>query len=161
MNESTKRITQQKQTLDEAYSPPANYLEICVSDPITHGEGRARFTDFRVETKTNMPVFKVRERSVRRRYSEFAWLREEVARTVQIVVPSLPGKALARQLPFISSDDGIFEVDFIEERRAGLEEFINKLAGHPLVQSEKCLHMFLMETEIDLSSYVPGKVPLS
>jgi sorting nexin-3/12 len=38
----------------------------------------------------------------------------------------LPGKALARQLPF-RGDDGIFEEDFIEERRKGLEQFINKL----------------------------------
>jgi sorting nexin-3/12 len=37
----------------------ANYLEITVGDPVTHGEGRTRYTDFRVEMKTNMPVFKV------------------------------------------------------------------------------------------------------
>jgi hypothetical protein len=44
---------------------------------------------------------------------------------VQIVVPPLPGKALKRQLPF-RGDDGIFEEEFIEERRKGLEQFINK-----------------------------------
>ena len=43
----------------------------------------------------------------------------------QIVVPTLPGKALKRQLPF-RSDDGIYEEGFIEERRASLEVFINK-----------------------------------
>ena len=26
-----------------------------------------------------------------------------------------------------------------------LKEFINKVAGHPLVQGERCLHMFLTE----------------
>ena len=74
----------------------ANYLEISVDDAVTHGEGRTRFTDFRMTMKTNMPVFKVfiksfkqeldfdfslpklREVSVRRRYSEFKWLRDEV-----------------------------------------------------------------------------------
>lgn len=46
---------------------------------------------------------------------------------LQIVVPLLPGKALKKQLPsFMRSDDGIFEDDFIEERRKGLEQFINK-----------------------------------
>lgn len=45
----------------------------------------------------------------------------------QIVVPALPGKAFKKQLPsFMRSDDGIFEDDFIEERRKGLELFINK-----------------------------------
>ena len=67
-----------------------------MDDAVTHGEGRTRFTDFRMTMKTNMPVFKVdiksfkqepdfdfslpklREVSVRRRYSEFKWLRDEV-----------------------------------------------------------------------------------
>jgi sorting nexin-3/12 len=43
----------------------------------------------------------------------------------QIVVPSLPGKAIKRQMPF-RSDDGIFEEGFIEDRRKSLEHFINK-----------------------------------
>lgn len=43
----------------------------------------------------------------------------------QIVVPPLPGKALKRQLPF-RGDDGIYEEEFIEDRRKGLEVFINK-----------------------------------
>ena len=43
---------------------------------------------------------------------------------------------------------GIFEEDFIEERRQGIEGFINKIAGHPLAQNEKCLHMFLTEPMI-------------
>ena len=38
---------------------------------------------------------------------------------------------------------GIYEEDFIEERRSGLEGFVNKIAGHPLAQNERCLHMFL------------------
>jgi sorting nexin-3/12 len=40
-------------------------------------------------------------------------------------VPSLPDKAWSRQLPF-RKDNGIFEEEFIEERRRGLEDFINK-----------------------------------
>ena len=57
----------------------------------------------------------------------------------------------------LSQDDGIFEEDFIEERRKGLEGFINKVAGHPLAQNERCLHMFLQEPIID-KNYVPGKI---
>lgn len=39
----------------------------------------------------------------------------------------------------------------------GLEVFINKIAGHPLAQNERCLHMFLQEPTID-KNYVPGKI---
>ena len=41
------------------------------------------------------------------------------------MVPVLPGKAWGRQMPF-RSDAGLFAEDFIEERRKGLEVFINK-----------------------------------
>ena len=103
-----------------------------------------------------MPVFKLKESSVRRRYSDFEWLRSELERDSKIVVPPLPGKAWKRQLPF-RGDDGIFDEDFIEERRKGLEQFVNKVAGHPLAQNERCLHMFLQEPVID-KNYVPGKI---
>jgi sorting nexin-3/12 len=70
----------------------------------------------------------------------------------------LSAKAYVKQLPFLNNDDGIFEDDFIEDRRRGLEEFINILAGHPLVQGEKCIHMFLQDDRIDRDGYVPGKI---
>merc|ERR1712224_834859 len=105
-----------------------------------HGIGGKRYTDYEVRMKTNLPVFRVKESSVRRRYSDFEWLRNELERDSKIVVPPLPSKAIKRQLPF-RSDDGIYEEDFIEERRAGLEGFINKIAGHPLAQNERCLHV--------------------
>ncbi|XP_064412372.1 sorting nexin-3 isoform X2 [Latimeria chalumnae] len=75
---------------------------------------------------------------------------------LKVVVPPLPGKALFRQLPFLAGE-GIFDETFIEERRQGLEQFINKVAGHPLAQNERCLHMFLQDETID-KSYTPCKV---
>lgn len=154
--DAIKRLTVKKQTLDDAYAVPANFLEIDVVNPITHGDGPKRYTDYEVRLRTNLPVFKVTETAVRRRYSDFEWLRSELDRDSKIVVPMLPGKALKRQLPF-RSDDGIYEEEFIEERRKGLEVFLNKVAGHPLAQSERCLHMFLQNQIID-RDYIPGKI---
>ncbi|CAB3408159.1 unnamed protein product [Caenorhabditis bovis] len=153
---ATQRIPSKRQTLDEAYAPPANFLEIEVVNPITHGVGKMRYTDYEVRMRSNLPVFKQKESSVRRRYSDFEWLRGELERDSKIVVPQLPGKSLKRQLPF-RSDDGIFEEEFIENRRKALEAFINKVAGHPLAQNERSLHIFLQETTID-KNYVPGKI---
>ena len=172
--------------------------------------------------------------SVRRRYSEFKWLRDEVFVDISSfsyfkLSPRLQGLSrstcrtcLAKPLQnnCLSSKTttvtrffnqkyflwgwywpGIFEEEFIEERRVGLEvfyekklslfilnlcprgvnqqifnysqimqilgtkvdlnppqklispllvqEFINKVAGHPLVQGERCLHMFLTEVSND------------
>jgi sorting nexin-3/12 len=58
---------------------------------------------------------------------------------------------------FNTTITGIFEDEFIEDRRKGLEQFITKVAGHPLAQNEKCLHMFLQEPIID-KNYTPGKI---
>ena len=67
------------------FSVLANYLEISLSDAETHGEGRARFTDFKLEMRTNMPVFKMKEVSVRRRYSDFKVSRLQIV----IITPNL------------------------------------------------------------------------
>lgn len=152
----TRRLTVNKQSIEDAYAAPANFLEIDIGNPETHGIAKKRYTDYEVRMKTNLPVFKLKESSVRRRYSDFEWLRSELERDSKIVVPALPGKALKRQLPF-RGDDGIFEDDFIEERRQGLEAFLNRIAGHPLAQNERCLHMFLQEQTID-KNYTPGKI---
>jgi len=169
--EATRRLQPKKQTLDDAYAAPANFLEIDVVNPITHGIGRNRYTDYEVRMRvsrhvshvsltmsfqSNLPIFKLKESSVRRRYSDFEWLRTELERDSKIVVPPLPGKAWKRQMPF-RGDEGLYEEDFIEDRRKGLEQFVNKVAGHPLAQNERCLHMFLQELGID-RNYVPGKI---
>eukprot|EP00116_Pleurobrachia_bachei_P004025 sb/3464287/ len=166
----TQRLNPKEQTLAEAYDLPANFLEIDVLNPETHGVANKRYTDYEVRLKTNLPIFRIQECTVRRRYSDFEWLRGELEKESKIIVPTLPGKALKRMLPF-RGDDGIhrpiarrlyiqcghprqisiFEEEFIEERRQGIESFINKIAGHPLAQNEKCLHMFLTEAVIAMS----------
>jgi len=156
-NQSISRLQTKKQSLDDMYSVPANFLEIDVINPqTTIIAGKKKYTDYEIRMRTNLPVFRVKDSSVRRRYSDFEWLRNELERDSKIVVPPLPSKAWKRQMPF-RGDEGIFEEQFIEDRRKGLETFVNKIAGHPLAQNERCLHMFLQEPTID-KNYTPGKV---
>ncbi|XP_062261568.1 sorting nexin-12 isoform X2 [Platichthys flesus] len=151
----TRRLNSKPQDLTDAYGPPSNFLEIDVFDPQIVGVGRTRYTTYEVRMRTNLPIFKLKDSCVRRRYSDFEWLKIELERDSKIVVPPLPGKALKRQLPF-RGDEGLFDPSFIDERRSGLEQFINRIAGHPLAQNERCLHMFLQDEGID-RNYIPGK----
>lgn len=48
---ATQRLPAKRQTLDEAYAPPANFLEIEVCNPITHGVGKNRYTDYEVKMR--------------------------------------------------------------------------------------------------------------
>ncbi len=51
---TTKRLDAKRQTLDDAYSIPANLLEIEVSNPVVHGVGRSRFADYEVKMKVRV-----------------------------------------------------------------------------------------------------------
>ena len=101
---NTDRLqTKKKMDLSDAYSEPANFLEIegnvfflldfdkyslvlyLVCDAQTHGFGRKRFSDYEVKMKTNLPVFRLKHSSVRRRYSDFEWLRAELERDSKVI----------------------------------------------------------------------------
>lgn len=52
--DATRRLNVKKQTLDDAYAAPANFLEIDVVNPITTvGVGKKRFTDYEVKMRVS------------------------------------------------------------------------------------------------------------
>ena len=51
--DATKRLSSKKQTLNDAYAAPANFLEIDVINPITHGIANKRYTDYEVRMKVS------------------------------------------------------------------------------------------------------------
>ena len=53
---ATARIQPKKQTLEDAYSPPANFLEIDILDPQTHGVAKNRYTDYEVRMRVSVGV---------------------------------------------------------------------------------------------------------
>lgn len=141
-----------------AYHSAEPNLQVEVVSPEVRGEGSKRYVVYTVKMKSTLPVYQKNESTVVRRYSDFEWLHKELEQSdTKMAVPSLPDKAWQRQLPF-RKDQGAFQDDFIEERRQGLEVFLNKVAAHPLAQCERALHVFLLEPEIDRSKYVRGKM---
>lgn len=55
--DATRRLNVKKQTLDDAYAAPANFLEIDVINPITHGVGKKRYTDYEVRMRVSRVRF--------------------------------------------------------------------------------------------------------
>jgi len=53
---ATARIQPKKQTLDDAYAPPANFLEIDLCNPETHGIGKKRYTDYEIRMKVILMI---------------------------------------------------------------------------------------------------------
>ncbi|KZM20500.1 transporter [Ascochyta rabiei] len=115
-----------QQSFEELYGPPENFLEIEVRNPMTHGVGRGMYTTYEIVMRTNIPAFKLKSSSVRRRYNEFEAFRDILEReSARVTIPPLPGKVLTNR----------FSDDVIEHRREGLQRFLQIVVGHPLLQT--------------------------
>ncbi|TGJ83336.1 hypothetical protein E0Z10_g5414 [Xylaria hypoxylon] len=133
------------QSFDEIYGPPENFLEIEVRNPRTHGTSRNMYTDYEIVCRTNIPAFKLRQSSVRRRYSDFEYFRDILEReSARVTIPPLPGKVFTNR----------FSDDVIEGRRAGLEKFLKIVVGHPLLQTgSKVLAAFVQDPNWDRNAW--------
>lgn len=152
-----------QQSFDEIYGPPENFLEIEVNlpitkpqistaayhnlqvkNPITVGEGRSMHTTYEIECRTNIPAFKLRISTVRRRYSDFESFRDILEReSARVTIPPLPGKVFTNR----------FSDDVIEHRREGLEKFMQIVVGHPLLQTGSKVLAAFVQGECILSSH--------
>ncbi|GES99419.1 sorting nexin-3 [Rhizophagus clarus] len=159
--EATSRLQMKEQTIDEMYGVPENFLEIEVRNPLTHGFGRKMFTDYEIVCRcltrfkcftndlrnnlTNIPAFKLKSSSVRRRYSDFEWFRDVLEReSSRVNIPPLPGKVFTNR----------FADEVIEARREGLERFLQIVAGHPLLQTgSKVLSAFIQDPNFNRENY--------
>ncbi|XP_041833491.1 sorting nexin-4-like [Melanotaenia boesemani] len=82
--------------------------------------------------------------SLWRRYSEFELLRNYLIVTYPfIVVPPLPEKRAEFVWHKLSADN--MDPDFVERRRIGLENFLLRVASHPILSNDKILQHFLTE----------------
>uniref|UniRef100_H0X6J8 Sorting nexin 3 n=1 Tax=Otolemur garnettii TaxID=30611 RepID=H0X6J8_OTOGA len=149
----TRRLITKPQNLNDAYGPPSNFLEIDVSNPQTVGVGRGRFTTYEIRVKTNLPIFKLKESTVRRRYSDFEWLRSELERESKLTEYPL-NTNYYKLCPLRSV---LIPLTTFMKYWNKLYFFVLRVAGHPLAQNERCLHMFLQDEIID-KSYTPSKI---
>lgn len=141
-----------KQTFDELYGEPETFLEIEVTNPITHGNKSSNmYTDYEIICKTNIPAFKKKFSKVRRRYSDFYALKQILENeSSRVIIPKLPDKS-------IFSYNQRFSSEFIEERRQGLEHFINIVASHPLLQTgSRCMISFIQDDIWDKNKFIPN-----
>ncbi|KAI4210255.1 MAG: hypothetical protein LQ351_006854 [Letrouitia transgressa] len=126
-----------QQSVEEIYGVPENILEIEVKNPQTHGTSRKMYTDYEIVCRTNIPAFKLKHSSVRRRYSDFEYFRDILEReSARVTIPPLPGKVFTNR----------FSDDIIEHRREGLQKFLQIVVGHPLLQTgSKVLGSFVQD----------------
>ena len=135
----------------------------------------------------------MKECSVRRRYSDFEWLRKELERDSKVRINFIdldpkdhsfyrllfhhchPKLGNVKCLHFfvvmmeylkmnLSTNDVKVSNNLLTSKlnstlaKQHFLHIISRVAGHPLAQNERSLHVFLQESVIDYDKYVPGKV---
>ncbi|XP_062382417.1 sorting nexin-11 [Sardina pilchardus] len=119
------------------------FIAVRVQDPRIQNEGSWNsYVDFKIFLHTNSKAFTAKTSCVRRRYSEFVWLRKKLQKNAGLVpVPELPSKSY-----FFSFTNE----DFIEKRRKGLQSFLDTVVHMTVCLSDSQLHLFL-QTQLPVS----------
>ncbi|XP_039475097.1 sorting nexin-10B isoform X1 [Oreochromis aureus] len=94
------------------------------------------YIDYEICLHTDSVCFTKKISQVRRRYSEFVWLRRKLQANslLMVHVPGLPPKN-----PFFSLNNA----RQITDRMKGLQKFLEQVLQNPLLLSDSCLHLFL------------------
>ncbi|XP_068022576.1 sorting nexin-11 isoform X2 [Melanerpes formicivorus] len=125
-----------------------------VQDPRVQNEGSWNsYVDYKIFLHTNSKAFTAKTSCVRRRYREFVWLKRQLQRNAGLVpVPELPGKSTF----FVGSTD-----EFIEKRRQGLQQFLEKVVQNVVLLSDSRLHLFLQSqlSVPEIEACVQGQGP--
>eukprot|EP00064_Thunnus_orientalis_P001754 superscaffoldBa00000121_g1757 len=112
-------------------------IGVWVRDPrIQKNDFWHAYIDYEICLHTNSVCFTKKISCVRRRYSEFVWLRQKLQANSMLMVrlPELPPKN-----PFFSLNNA----QQISDRMKGLHKFLDQILQNPLLLSDSCLHLFL------------------
>lgn len=152
------------------------YIEVTVSEPQKVGEGMGSYLAYRVSTNTNMPHFKKRQFFVLRRFSDFLGLHELLVRDYLRygrIIPPAPQKNIigttkvkmgsatsttnqpspTDSMTASSLGGGAIGLEWVENRRAALERFLNRTSQHPVLRQDMGFVNFL-ESEHELPKAV-------
>ncbi|CAI9175615.1 unnamed protein product [Rangifer tarandus platyrhynchus] len=122
VSEAEKRTGRNAMNMQETYT--AYLIE---TRSVEHSDGQSVLTD-----------------SLWRRCSAFEWLRNYLlVYYPHIVVPPLPEKRAEFVWHKLSADN--MDPDFVERRRIGLENFLLRLASHPILCRDKIFYLFLTQ----------------
>ncbi|KAM6451892.1 sorting nexin-11 isoform 1-T5 [Liasis olivaceus] len=138
------------------YQEEEELTTVRVQDPRIHNEGSWNsYVDYKIFLHTNSKAFTAKTSCVRRRYREFVWLKKQLQKNAGLVpVPELPGKSTF----FAGNTD-----EFIEKRRQGLQQFLEKTVQNVVLLSDSQLHLFLQSqlSVTEIEAYVQGRGPMS
>lgn len=130
-----------------------DHMEISIVEAEKRANGALNlkefYTVYLIETKVMDPNFEsapLKVSSLWRRYTEFELLRAYLEISYPyVVLPPLPEKKVLYAWQKVTTDT--FDPDFVDRRRAGLENFLLRVASHPILSFDKHFISFLQQKE--------------
>ncbi|XP_030644487.1 sorting nexin-10A [Chanos chanos] len=112
------------------------FVSVWVRDPrIQRGDFWHTYVNYEICIHTNSMCFRKKTSCVRRRYSEFVWLRQRLQdNDLLMEVPKLPPWN-----PFFS----LTNTNQVTQRMEGLQQFLEGVLRTPILLSDSRLHLFL------------------
>ncbi|KAK0136595.1 Sorting nexin-2 [Merluccius polli] len=137
--------------IEEEDGPDLFDINISVSDPEKVGDGMNAYMAYKVTTQTSMSLFKTKQFSVKRRFSDFLGLHGKLASKylhVGYLVPPAPEKSIVGMTKVKVGKDDPSSNEFVEKRRAALERYLMRTAKHPVLLKDPDLLQFLECSEL-------------
>merc|ERR1719180_70553 len=124
------------------------FTEVKVTSPHKVGEGMSSYMAYTVTTSTNLSYFKKKNPAVNRRFSDFLGLRDKLAEKYLQngrIIPPAPDKSVTgmTKVKMSKEDEDATQSEFVERRRASLERYLNRTAGHPNLRVDPDFREFL------------------
>merc|ERR1711936_595505 len=134
------------------------FIDINVTSPYKVGEGMSSYMAYKVTTTTNLSYFKNTKPEVSRRFSDFLGLRDKLTEKYLQngrIVPPAPDKSVIgmTKVKMSKEDESSSQSEFVEKRRAALERYLNRTAGHPNLRVDPDFREFLeLDAELPKSN---------
>lgn len=133
------------------------FISVWVRDPrIQKEDFWHSYLDYEICIHTNSMCFSLKTSCVRRRFREFVWLRQRLQST-DVLLTEIP------QLPFKNPFFNISNTQHVEQRRQGLQEFLEGVLQTTVLLSDSQLHLFLQSqlSTDEIEACVSGQTEFS
>ncbi|XP_067829545.1 sorting nexin-1-like [Heptranchias perlo] len=126
-------------------------MNVTVTEPEKVGDGMAAYMAYKVSTLTSLPMFKRKDFSVKRRFSDFLGLYDRLSEKHSqngFIVPPPPEKSLIGMTKVKVGKEDSSSAEFLERRRAALERYLQRIIKHPTLLQDPDVSEFLEKDEL-------------
>uniref|UniRef100_A0A663M5H6 Sorting nexin-2 n=1 Tax=Athene cunicularia TaxID=194338 RepID=A0A663M5H6_ATHCN len=143
---SSRNPPKSYEELEEEEQEDKFELTVGVSDPEKVGELKVLSC-----CTTSMPMFRSKQFSVKRRFSDFLGLYEKLSEKHAqngFIVPPPPEKSLIGMTKVKVGKEDSSSAEFLEKRRAALERYLRRVVSHPTMLQDPDVREFLEKEEL-------------